>query len=201
MIIAIEGMDGAGKTTIAQYIVHNYNFKLIDKPNKYLFYDKNGIFDMESFNRTLENVYKTNDPLIKTWFFALGNIISTKIYKNDDVVIDRHFASNYFWNSDETLEEVYTTLVKCIGVPDITFLVKASPSVRKERIKKRDHNDPDLLDNDKFLYGYDKMEYFLDRFEIPYIVINTEYKNEDEVCNDVKNVMNKIYKKKMVKRI
>ena len=83
----------------------------------------------------------------------------------------------------------------------MTFLVKASSETRKKRILKRNPNDNDLLDNDKFLYGYDKMEYFLKKFENPYLIIDTDYKNKAEVCYEVKSIMDQLIKKKvMVKK-
>ena len=36
LVIAIEGMDGVGKTTIAKRVAEDYNFKYIEKPLAYI---------------------------------------------------------------------------------------------------------------------------------------------------------------------
>ena len=50
-----------------------------------------------------------------------------------------------------------------------------------ERILKRDKEDPDLSEQEKMDDGYKKMIYFIKKFNLPYIVINTEGKTLDEV--------------------
>ena len=47
MIIAVEGMDGAGKTTVCKYISSHKNFHMIEKPTKYF-------FNKHDFNKVLE---------------------------------------------------------------------------------------------------------------------------------------------------
>lgn len=47
--------------------------------------------------------------------------------------------------------------------------------------KKRNPNDPDLYDIDKLDDGYNKMIYFLEKFNLPYVVIDTDDKSLDEV--------------------
>ena len=52
MQIAIEGMDGVGKTSIAQYIRDNYNFKFVEKPLHYFYNDgkEKNYNDLRKFN-------------------------------------------------------------------------------------------------------------------------------------------------------
>ena len=41
MIIAVEGMDGAGKTTVCEYVSNTRNYKMVEKPTKYFFFNFN----------------------------------------------------------------------------------------------------------------------------------------------------------------
>lgn len=45
-------------------------------------------------------MYDINDNMIKSWYFSLGNIYAARMFQNEDVVIDRHLVSNYYWNGD-----------------------------------------------------------------------------------------------------
>ena len=73
-------------------------------------------------------------------------------------------------------------------------------------MKRRDENDPDLDDPDKQDDGYNKMIYFLEKFKLPYVVIDTENKSLSEVKEQVDyelkriNLGKKLLKQKTRKR-
>lgn len=180
MTIAVEGMDGVGKTTIAQYIAEKYNFDFIEKPLHY-FYEDDASNGYNDFMRVATKMYNVNDNFIKSWYFGLGNMYVGRMFADKDVVIDRHLVSNYYWNGDSESEIIYQALIGAIGVPDLTILLYAKTETRMERLRKRDPNDPDLTDPDKKDDGYAKMLYFIEKFNLPCIVIDTENKDLDEV--------------------
>ena len=189
MKIAVEGMDGVGKTEVAKHIAQQHDFKFIDKP-LHFFYDdgpENGYADLM---RAANRMYDIDDPVLKSWYFSLGNIYAIRQFQDENVVIDRHLVSNYYWNGDESSEYVFRTLIEAIGCPDITILLYATPKTRMARLQGRDPNDPDLEDPDKMDDGNDKMLYFLNKFEIPYVVINTEGKTLDDVKHETDEVIN-----------
>jgi dTMP kinase len=193
MIIAIEGMDGCGKTTIAKYVSNVYNFKYIDKPLKFLFSD-----DLEKGNKILSSIssiiYDIDDPVIKSWFFGLGNLLTVRKFGDSNLIIDRHFASNYFWNGSSESEIVFQTMKEIIGVPDITIVLYATVNTRIERLKKRNPEDKDIFDPEKRVDGYEKMLSFLDKSLIPHVIINTENKTISDVFAEV----SKIIEEKMI---
>ena len=191
MLVAVEGMDGVGKTEIAKYISQKYEFVFIEKPLHYFYNDgpKNGYSDLMI---VANRMYDINDNMIKSWYFSLGNIYAARMFQNQNAVIDRHLVSNYYWNGDIESEPIFDALIKASGKPDLTILLYASPKTRMERLKKRDMFDPDLDDPDKLDDGYNKMMYFIKRFDLPFVVINTEAKNLDEVKKCVDLEMNKL---------
>ena len=79
----------------------------------------------------------------------------------------------------------------------MTILLYASPQTRRKRLYLRDKKDRDLSDPEIWIEGYDKMKKFLEDFSIPYIPINTENRDVEEVYKMVrKKVENYIEKEK-----
>lgn len=191
MKIAIEGMDGVGKTTIAKKIAEDNGLMYIDKPLHYFFEDnaENGYADlMKMANR----LYDVDDPVIRSWFFGLGNLVCFRKFKDQGFVVDRHFVSNYFWNGSDESHRVYESMINIIGVPDLTILLYATPETRLERLIKRDPNDKDITDPEKKVDGYDKMLKFVELFKLPYLFINTEDKTIDEIVNEINIELDKL---------
>lgn len=189
MKIAIEGMDGVGKSTLAKRIAKEFEFIYLEKPLTSLF--QSDKFDSsEMLANISKRIYEFKDETIKAWFFGLGNIYSFLQYEDADLVIDRHFVSNYFWNGSPKTDDIFKNMINIIGIPDVTILLYADVETRLERIKKRDLNDYDLVDCEKHVFGYDKMIKFLDDFNIPYVLVDTIDKSEDDVFEEVKNIIN-----------
>jgi transcription elongation GreA/GreB family factor len=138
-------------------------------------------------------MYDIGDNFVKSWYFSLGNIFVARMFKNKNVVIDRHLVSNYYWNADTECEPIFDALIGVSGVPELTILLYASPKTRMARLKKRNINDPDLEDPDKKDDGYSKMIYFLKKYNLPYVVINTEDKTLDDVKTLVDLELNKMF--------
>jgi len=189
MIIAVEGMDGAGKTTVCEYVSNTRDYKMIEKPTKYFFY-KDGELEESEFSDTLEEVYNSTS-LVRTAFFGLGNIVAVNKYKNENIILDRHLVSNYYWNNSEGLDAIYDSLVESCK-PDLTILLYATPKTRYERLSKRNKYDIDLLDPSVFDDGMDKMLYFLNKYNMKYLVIDTEGKSIEEVYKEIDKVLDGI---------
>lgn len=203
MVIAVEGMDGVGKTTIAQYLSKKYNCIFIDKPIKYILGKENDKITSE-LNTLLNIIYDYDDSVIKTWFFGLGNIMAIRNFEGQDIIIDRHFVSNYFWNSDDSCQAIYEALFEIIGEPDLTLILYADPKTRIQRIKERNENDPDLLDEEKYDDGFSKMIEFVENNSHQYRVIDTSGLTLSEVKQAADDIMSEFLNKNltlnMVKR-
>lgn len=194
MQIAIEGMDGVGKTTIAKKLAHDFKFMYVDKPLHYLLPGTEEETYSE-LNNILRKMYDLDDPVIKSWMIGLGNIYSCRNFKDKNIVLDRHLVSNYFWNGEKESDIVFKTMLNLIGTPDMTILLYASPETRKKRLYLRDKNDRDLTDPEIWVEGYDKMKDFLEKFNIPYVPINTENRSIEEVYEVVHRKVEKYIEK------
>lgn len=197
MKIAIEGMDGSGKTTVSKILVSKLGYKYIDKPFKFLFESLN-ISEVQ-LKKIEWSLYEIEDEAILTLFYGLGLLYGTRCNDFENVIYDRHFASNYYWHGNDETILIHQELIKLCGKPDLTVLLKASTPTRMERIYNRDHMDKDLSNCAMYDDGYVKMEEFLKNNVFNYIVIDTEHISPEEVANIIMNNINMNKPKLLIK--
>lgn len=188
MIIAVEGMDGVGKTTIAKYIQEKYNYKYVKEPLCELFNLKRA--ELMSIS---EEVFKGDDERIIAWYLALGDIFALTKYKGDNIVMDRHVLLNYFWNGTENSEEIFNLEQKMFGKPDLTILLYARTDVRRRRVLNRDVNDSDLTKEKMWIDGYDKMLDYLKKYKYNYILVDTNNLELGVTITKVDDIVKKLH--------
>lgn len=191
MRIAIEGMDGAGKTTISRHIEKAFGFICIEKPTKYMFLTSTGKIDYVAFYSKLKEVYGSSDD-VRSRFFGQGNYIASNMFLDNNVVYDRHLASNYYWNGTKKQKRYFDELVRVCGKPDITLFLYASPTERYKRLQKRNAKDIDLKDPKVFDDGTYKHIEFLNRYNFNYELIDTNDKTIAQVCREVDNIIKRM---------
>jgi len=188
MHIAIEGMDGVGKTSTCKLLAKKINFKFIEKPLHYLF-DTEGSF--YNYIRIRDYVNQQENRQFTSWFYGLGNIFLYHKFGNENIITDRHLLSNYVWSGDETSEVVFDCLTTILKNPDCTFILYANDEILKERLKMRDKNDPDIGKirfNNKSIK---KMEQFLLKNNMKYYKIDTSHLNLEEVVDRIVGILRK----------
>ena len=176
--ISIEGMDGVGKTTTCRLLAEKLGYKFIEKNLRFLF-DENDGFD--NYFRIRDKVNADPDRLFTSWFYGLGNIYLYSMFKDENVVTDRHFLSNYAWSGTEDNTEVYELLIKKLGFPALTVILYANENAIAKRLRTRDENDSDLCKVNKAKEKYEKMIYFCEKYEMPYMLIDTSELTPDQV--------------------
>lgn len=179
MHIAIEGIDGVGKSTAAKKLAEYLGFKLVEKPLHYLF-DEDG---EDNYIRIRNAVNKSKNKKYTGWFYGLGNIFLYEEFKNQNIVTDRHILSNYCWSGAEETDYIFDAIYKTIGAPTFTFLIYADPEAVRKRLVSRDKEDPDLKKVKFIPEAYEKMKKVLNNYEMPSLVIDTTNMNADEVLN------------------
>ena len=181
--ISIEGMDGVGKTTICKLLSEKLNYKFVEKPLHLLFDDDLDSFD--NYIRIRNKVNKNDNRVFTSWFYGLGSIYMYEYFKNEDIITDRHFASNYAWSGTDENNDVYELLLKKIGAPKLTVILYATPKVIISRLKSRNINDKDIHRVDKSEMVYSKMIYFCNKFKLPYILIDTSNLTPKDIVDKI----------------
>jgi thymidylate kinase len=106
-------------------------------------------------------------------------------FKNQNIVTDRHFASNYAWSGNVKNDDVYDFLIKKIGKPLLTVILYAPPSVIKERLSSRCKTDSDLKKLDRVEEIYKKMIDFCMKKGLPHLVIDTSNLSPEEITEKI----------------
>ena len=176
--IAIEGMDGVGKTTASKLLAERLGYKFIDKNLRELF-DDGDFYD--NYIRIRDKVNASPDRLFTAWFYALGNIYLHTAHEKENIVTDRYFLSNYAWSGTENNNEVYDLLVKKLGFPDLTVILYAYEHAILSRLRHRDELDDDIKKVTLAKEKYEKMIYFCEKYKMPYMVIDTSNISPEDV--------------------
>lgn len=176
--IAIEGMDGVGKTTASKLLAKRLGYKFIDKNLRELFDDGDSY---DNYIRIRDKVNASPDRLFTAWFYALGNIYLHTAHEKENIVTDRYFLSNYAWSGTENNTEVYDLLVKKLGFPDLTVILYADEHAILSRLRHRDELDSDIQKVTLAKEKYEKMIYFCEKYKMPYMVIDTSNLSPEEV--------------------
>lgn len=176
--IAIEGMDGVGKTTASKLLAKRLGYKFIDKNLRELFDDGNSY---DNYIRIRDKVNASPDRLFTAWFYALGNIYLHTAHEKENIVTDRYFLSNYAWSGTENNDEVYDLLVKKLGFPDLTVILYADEHAILSRLRHRNELDSDIKKVILAKEKYEKMIYFCEKYKMPYMVIDTSNLSPEDV--------------------
>lgn len=187
MHIAIEGLDGSGKTSTARRVADLLGFEFIEKPMHY-FTDSENSF--ENYMMISEKI-NSSIPGIRARFYGVGNYYVSELGKQQNIVTDRHLASNYYWNCQND-EDYFRELVMKCGSPDLTVVLYVDENERRERIHKRNSLDKDLERNvfDNSLYNV--IEHFLKKYQMEYLFIDATNLRLEEVVAKIMCKVNSI---------
>lgn len=180
MHIAIEGIDGVGKSTAARRLAERLGFDLVEKPLHFLF-DENG--DEENYIRIRNEVNDSKDKRFTGWFYGLGNIYLYEKFKEKNIITDRHILSNYCWSGSAETDYIFDAIFKTTGAPDFTFIIYADADAVKKRLLKRNPIDSDLKKVSYIPTAYQKMKSIMARYSMPGLLIDTTHMTENEVVN------------------
>ena len=187
--ISIEGMDGVGKSTTCKLLSERLGYKFVEKPLHYLFDESEEKFD--EYIRIRDQVNANPNRIFTSWFYGLGSIYMYEMFKDENIITDRHFASNYAWSGADNNGEIYDLLIKKLGKPRLTVILYSPSETIVNRLISRDKNDNDITKAKKSETIYKRMIDFCDKKKLPYLVIDTSNLKPDEVVDRILEELDK----------
>ena len=181
--ISIEGMDGVGKSTTCKLLSERLGYKFVEKPLHYLFDEAEDKFD--EYIKIRDRVNANPNRVFTSWFYGLGSIYMYEMFKDENIVTDRHFASNYAWSGADNNGEVYDLLIQKLGKPKLTVILYSPSETIVNRLISRDVNDRDIVKAKKSESIYKRMIDFCKTKELPYLVIDTSNLKPEEVVDRI----------------
>ncbi len=181
--ISIEGMDGVGKSTTCKLLSERIGYKFVEKPLHYLFDETEDKFD--EYIKIRDRVNANPNRVFTSWFYGLGSIYMYEMFKDENIVTDRHFASNYAWSGADNNGEVYDLLIQKLGKPKLTVILYSPSETIVNRLISRDVNDSDIVKAKKSESIYKRMIDFCKTKELPYLVIDTSNLKPEEVVDRI----------------
>ncbi|HRH02315.1 MAG TPA: dTMP kinase [Bacteroidia bacterium] len=129
-VIALEGFDGSGKSTIAKWIAEKYGYEFQKSPSEN-FANEREVFDMP------------NTGMRERLAFYMGDCLRLSMLLREDpkkkYVLDRYYYSTIAYHEarrkgvTSQLKKIYRTFYK----PDLIILVKSDFETIQRRIKLR----------------------------------------------------------------
>ena len=173
--IVIEGLIGAGKTSLSKKISEQYNAKLIleqfaDNPFLPKFYD-----DPEKYSFQLELSF-----LAERYHQLKNELISGDLFKNF-LISDYYFTKSLIFAKSTLVEDEYhlfrnlfNIILTTLPKPDLYVFLHLTPENALRNIKKRGRDYEQTIDIDyleKIRKNY--FEYFRQEKQLKFLIIDT----------------------------
>ena len=146
-IIALEGIDGSGKTTIIKELKEKY------KNNENVVFIKSPIppfYEMTS-------VFWKSPPYVRLTFFSTSNYFFSKTTEEEKTyILDRYIYSTFATHISSLGKNKVVNHINDMTIknPEISYLIKAPIEEIKKRLKKRNNPIDNNLDIDNLYSCY-----------------------------------------------
>lgn len=198
MFIVFEGIDGVGKTSLAQKLSHQLNYKFIETPLSELMFNNPQIYA-----KVVDYIHSYLPGFLRAWFYSFSNLYLSEKYCQEhstnqrNLITNRYVVSNFAYNSDNYTGNFFANLFQFLAKPDLTIYLTADLETIKQRISNRNKDDKDLLQveynknvREPLMLNFLKQNYNAKQVAI----INTTNLNLDEVYKKITDRIQKIQK-------
>lgn len=195
MFIVFEGIDGVGKTSLAQKLSHQLNYKFIETPLSELMFNNPQIYA-----KVVDYIHSYLPGFLRAQFYSFFNLYLSEKYCQEhstnqrNLITNSYVVSNFAYNSDNYTGNFFANLFQFLAKPDLTIYLTADLETIKQRISNRNKDDKDLLQveynknvREPLMLNFLKQNYNAKQVAI----INTTNLNLDEVY---KKIMDRIQK-------
>lgn len=193
MFIAIEGIDGAGKTSLSKMLANKLNYEYSSQKELSIHMDIPDDQYLTYCHNYRNTVNADADSMLM--LYSLSCFLSGR---KENVVCDRHLATVFFWYGNKTTLFIAETIYKLTKKPDFTIILNVTVDTALTRIKKKLENNTinkfeaqrdfkKAKEADKFVQNVIP---FLQHFNLPYVIIDADEKTVDEILDDVLLLLN-----------
>jgi len=190
MLIAIEGIDGVGKTTIGKALAKKLKYEFLDKALQKIWN-----IPLDSYVSMRDTLKTTNNNEVMSMFFGLNNLLCSIEGYSKNVIADRYIITNYFWHGTEKNECIYDAILAVSEKPILTVILKADTETLRKRIIAKETKDKiekelkKIKNNDEFV---PKTKAFLERKGLDYIIIDNDSASIEDVVGIIINKLKSI---------
>lgn len=199
MHIAIEGLDGVGKTTTAKALAKEIGAEYFSKAFHEM-KDNSGKYENFTTLKELSSDYIKNSNMGMRGAFLYAK------YNKIDCVTERYFTTNYWSNNRLNKYEEISNAIYWLGKPELTIILYSEYKENYNRMYNRNPNDKDFPKLEKHYEAYSKMIEFVKKTKLKNILIDTTNINLVEVVDIIKKylqgeILNGNYEKFSIKTI
>jgi thymidylate kinase len=187
-VIAIEGLDGSGKTSVCHSLARLLGCNVVEKPLRWLLLEPSGE-DLGSYYEVVNRVNALEDPACRQWFYGLGWLLLHRRYPESLVIVDRYVISSLSYNDGVNFDSICTQLISITGVPFFTILLDVSAQERRRRIALRCADEVIPQEDSTEATRVEKMKAFLLLNGWPHLVVPTDGLSPDKVAAKIHTVV------------
>jgi len=192
MFLAIEGIDGAGKTSVSKILADKLNYEYSNQKalSAHMGIPNSAYLDYCHTYR--KSVNADSDSMFM--LYSLSCFLSGR---KINVVCDRHLPTVYFWYGNKDNLFIADAIYKLTSKPDITIVLEVSVDTAIERVQKKLKNKliTELDAQREFEKAQRANEFilrvipFLEHFELPYVIIDANDNPIDTICESIMNIV------------
>lgn len=139
--VAIDGLDGSGKTSVAKELARRLDWNYAGKPASDI------LGGLDAYGQVANRINNISDPLIRQWFYALGWLLVCRPgqQQKPGVVLDRFLGSSFGYNANPHFDMVADLVLLLIGRPLLVVLLDLPEELRRQRLIQRDGENKDSI--------------------------------------------------------
>jgi dTMP kinase len=202
ILVAIEGIDGVGKTTQSIRLVERLTALGLNAVR--FFEPTNETQEAQQIRRTLEHGSPKNPSDLVDLFLAdrrhdVENHIMPALREKKIVVMDRYFLSTAAYQSDSRpWQEILEMNREFAPEPDINFIINWPADIAMTLIEKR-HSGLTTFENETALINVRGRYLEMAREDSGTYVVVEKIADEEDVCDEILDILLKyLHKNKLV---
>lgn len=131
--IALEGLDGCGKSTLCKHLASNYQYDVLPTP----------LPDLKPFRQVIDACLDPS-PLARVSYYTAnvhraGDVAKSHVGSGGSIVLDRYWLSTRIYGEMQAPEFPYDAHEQILAPMDFTFFLHVPLEERRRRMQVRGH--------------------------------------------------------------